>query len=107
MGNAHMHMRSPQQHLLAPVLRAVDDLRIGFLFRDRVLPKIRKRVPAGSPDADIVLLRSGLHGANASVELSNCFGNGVANSGDRKSTRLNSSHVAISYAVFCLKKKKH
>src|SRR5699024_11278343 len=27
-------------------------------------------------------------------------------SGDRKSTRLNSSHVSISYAVFCLKKKK-
>src|SRR5690625_2538557 len=26
---------------------------------------------------------------------------------DRKSTRLNSSHVAISYAVFCLKKKIH
>src|SRR5699024_12423779 len=26
--------------------------------------------------------------------------------GDRKSTRLNSSHVSISYAVFCLKKKK-
>src|SRR6266498_4774662 len=26
--------------------------------------------------------------------------------GDRKSTRLNSSHVRISYAVFCLKKKK-
>ena len=28
-------------------------------------------------------------------------------SGDRKSTRLNSSHKPISYAVFCLKKKKH
>src|SRR2546422_7591043 len=27
--------------------------------------------------------------------------------GDRKSTRLNSSHGYISYAVFCLKKKKH
>src|SRR5437899_4166495 len=27
-------------------------------------------------------------------------------SGDRKSTRLNSSHLGISYAVFCLKKKK-
>src|SRR5256885_3098377 len=27
-------------------------------------------------------------------------------SGDRKSTRLNSSHLVISYAVFCLKKKK-
>src|SRR5690242_21220207 len=27
--------------------------------------------------------------------------------GDRKSTRLNSSHMSISYAVFCLKKKKN
>src|SRR2546429_2732020 len=31
---------------------------------------------------------------------------GAANA-DRKSTRLNSSHGYISYAVFCLKKKKH
>src|SRR5690606_39477148 len=30
----------------------------------------------------------------------------VLQDGDRKSTRLNSSHVKISYAVFCLKKKK-
>src|SRR3712207_8110103 len=30
----------------------------------------------------------------------------AANSADRKSTRLNSSHANISYAVFCLKKKK-
>src|SRR6266508_6908147 len=30
----------------------------------------------------------------------------VSRKRDRKSTRLNSSHVAISYAVFCLKKKK-
>src|SRR5437870_10733548 len=33
--------------------------------------------------------------------------NGVQKFPDRKSTRLNSSHVAISYAVFCLKKKKN
>src|SRR5690625_5252311 len=32
--------------------------------------------------------------------------NGAWEAKDRKSTRLNSSHVAISYAVFCLKKKK-
>src|SRR5690606_40323130 len=32
---------------------------------------------------------------------------GRGSRGDRKSTRLNSSHVKISYAVFCLKKKKH
>src|SRR5437868_13158849 len=31
----------------------------------------------------------------------------VARTSDRKSTRLNSSHVSISYAVFCLKKKTH
>src|SRR5438876_8831821 len=31
---------------------------------------------------------------------------GIKADGDRKSTRLNSSHPSISYAVFCLKKKK-
>src|SRR5690554_7031912 len=31
---------------------------------------------------------------------------GICDGPDRKSTRLNSSHVRISYAVFCLKKKK-
>src|SRR5690242_21203754 len=31
---------------------------------------------------------------------------GHARASDRKSTRLNSSHMSISYAVFCLKKKK-
>src|SRR5690625_6617225 len=41
-------------------------------------------------------------------ELTQHFGQEKAqlNYEDRKSTRLNSSHVAISYAVFCLKKKK-
>src|SRR5438067_13155782 len=33
--------------------------------------------------------------------------NGPTVQGDRKSTRLNSSHVSISYAVFCLKKKNN
>src|SRR5437868_15227490 len=32
---------------------------------------------------------------------------GIITARDRKSTRLNSSHVSISYAVFCLKKKKN
>src|SRR5688572_32384955 len=35
-----------------------------------------------------------------------CWSLMTACSGDRKSTRLNSSHSQISYAVFCLKKKK-
>src|SRR2546427_7080247 len=42
------------------------------------------------------------------AEHADRFGNTLelALSGDRKSTRLNSSHSQISYAVFCLKKKK-
>src|SRR2546426_5879070 len=44
--------------------------------------------------------------------IERCSGGGctafgeIATVGDRKSTRLNSSHLVISYAVFCLKKKK-
>src|SRR3712207_7439157 len=45
------------------------------------------------------LAQLALHGAN--VDTGRTF------PGDRKSTRLNSSHANISYAVFCLKKKKH
>src|SRR5205807_10382478 len=36
-----------------------------------------------------------------------CFPAGTEAVQDRKSTRLNSSHLVISYAVFCLKKKKN
>src|SRR4051794_41461779 len=42
--------------------------------------------------------------ANNSVRVSDEFMRAVE---DRKSTRLNSSHPSISYAVFCLKKKKN
>src|SRR2546430_7330584 len=44
-----------------------------------------------------------LLGADAAEELSSWH---ESSSADRKSTRLNSSHSQISYAVFCLKKKK-
>src|SRR5256885_4858661 len=40
------------------------------------------------------------------VNLVNTTVRARAFGGDRKSTRLNSSHLVISYAVFCLKKKK-
>src|SRR5690606_42029338 len=43
-------------------------------------------------------------GAVAPVAVASGVGGGAAGE-DRKSTRLNSSHVKISYAVFCLKKK--
>src|SRR2546426_8573004 len=40
-------------------------------------------------------------------EARNCWSNLERLRPDRKSTRLNSSHLVISYAVFCLKKKKN
>src|ERR1039457_2929401 len=46
--------------------------------------------------------RKSFHGASLLTTS-----NGVSINTDRKSTRLNSSHLVISYAVFCLKKKIH
>src|SRR5207249_12318941 len=50
---------------------------------------------------------AGLHPfPNHAVPDRSCPRRKLASRRDRKSTRLNSSHVSISYAVFCLKKKK-
>src|SRR5439155_12571401 len=46
-------------------------------------------------------------GSGAAVLSSGLRSREATSSRDRKSTRLNSSHVAISYAVFCLKKKRN
>src|SRR5690625_6841188 len=58
----------------------------------------RDRIDRLDVDDRAVLRRRGLGGARAACRS-------LSVGGDRKSTRLNSSHVAISYAVFCLKKK--
>src|SRR5260221_5493728 len=47
------------------------------------------------------------HDSINSLELAQLFLTHMFLKQDRKSTRLNSSHTVISYAVFCLKKKKH
>src|SRR6266478_7668263 len=49
-------------------------------------------------ESAFLVLGSGIAGLTCALEC--------ARAGDRKSTRLNSSHSQISYAVFCLKKKK-
>src|SRR5256885_3797109 len=70
------------------------------LFRSRLgrhgdLPTPQVAVVGELPAVDQVLPHHELHGAGARVVVRK----------DRKSTRLNSSHLVISYAVFCLKKK--
>src|SRR5207249_5176256 len=59
---------------------------------------IEQDKPAGAQPGDEVD-QGDLRGVAGAVE------HALAETGDRKSTRLNSSHVSISYAVFCLKKK--
>src|SRR2546426_4849879 len=55
---------------------------------------VPRYLPRAGPRARTVLRRDGEHFRSGCVDQ------------DRKSTRLNSSHLVISYAVFCLKKKK-
>src|SRR5438067_6839518 len=71
------------------------------LFRSRGLlaePSERRRSAPGAADHAVG------HGQIRRGLTEECR-SGIEQS-DRKSTRLNSSHVSISYAVFCLKKKK-
>src|SRR5262245_66022932 len=59
--------------------------------------------------SDVVVVGAGGAGLRAVVGCSEAGLKTAADHGaqaDRKSTRLNSSHLGISYAVFCLKKKK-
>src|SRR5690348_18036654 len=51
-----------------------------------------------------VVRRAGQYGPHARQHARAWLASGIE---DRKSTRLNSSHPSISYAVFCLKKKKN
>src|ERR1035441_10890113 len=69
------------------------------------LVRQRKAVAVdGQPNEDLFAIRAVVAGVAA---LGLGVGQGAAfKVRDRKSTRLNSSHLGISYAVFCLKKKK-
>src|SRR3712207_8874374 len=73
--------------------RGVNPSRIGV--EDDTLPlEMRQKFAAAFPDAVLTDV------SKATMRQR------MVKSADRKSTRLNSSHANISYAVFCLKKKK-
>src|SRR3712207_6896920 len=80
--------------------------------REKTIDVFRKKVESLFPDCDIFeaftsrmiikrLKARGIYRKNPLELLEE-----LKEQGDRKSTRLNSSHANISYAVFCLKKKK-
>src|SRR5207253_5664633 len=82
-----------------------------FMVTGHVYPQVERTLPQYPHKTPRALFRN--LGKGVFEELTEEAGPGVAAAHcsrgcalDRKSTRLNSSHVAISYAVFCLKKKK-
>src|SRR3712207_9023333 len=83
------------------------------LFRSPALPRPRQSTAAGlGPGRRTVRLSArlvghqpGAGGRSRSRHLGGGAGAAATPGADRKSTRLNSSHANISYAVFCLKKK--
>src|SRR5256885_10711405 len=85
-----VRLEPPEAPLAEPDLARVGSEKPREQVEDGGLPG-----PVGSDEADHLAVGHGqveaLHGEDAS---------------ERKSTRLNSSHLVISYAVFCLKKKK-
>src|SRR3712207_7423971 len=75
----------------------------GALLRPLLDPAAERRDALRGPGA---LLRLRGHREGGGAQGGELLGPHGRRRGDRKSTRLNSSHANISYAVFCLKKKK-
>src|SRR5207244_11506317 len=85
-----LHDALPISARSAPPCRSTVDIRLHLLL--------------GKPSAAIPPNR--LSGSRRALEVGPTHHHRPGDAGDRKSTRLNSSHQIISYAVFCLKKKK-
>src|SRR5690606_41913170 len=84
-----------------------DALPICYSHGQQVIQRAVPRERLGEGRGEAVPLPAGEQQAQHAGEQHQPAGGGPVHPGqDRKSTRLNSSHVKISYAVFCLKKKK-
>src|SRR5690606_42017873 len=69
--------------------------------------KLRASRLAARSGAHTVIVGGAIEQVLARLKAGERLGTLLAPERDRKSTRLNSSHVKISYAVFCLKKKRY
>src|ERR1035438_10717504 len=76
-----------------------------FIAPQKKKQKEHERMIIALQTGDEVITTGGIYGTITNVK-DDRFVVRVADNTDRKSTRLNSSHLGISYAVFCLKKKK-
>src|SRR5690606_41307292 len=90
-----------------PATTEIYTLSLTTLFRSHHL--VHRLAPVAGVAPQVVQVQhdaavAGLGHGREEVAIAHLASLGVQ---DRKSTRLNSSHVKISYAVFCLKKKTH
>src|SRR5256885_8325228 len=90
-------IRRPPRSTLFPYTTLFRSLALALLLQSVEHPALRAAV---APIATVPAL------AGTVVALGYAYGTPLLYGSDRKSTRLNSSHLVISYAVFCLKKKK-
>src|SRR5262245_64527947 len=91
------------QEVLALALKEAKRLNHAYVGTEHLLLGLIK---LGQGVAVNVLQRMGLDLERVRMEVEKHVGPHPDAKVDRKSTRLNSSHLGISYAVFCLKKKK-
>src|SRR5690242_21090396 len=88
-------------------------MTLSFFFTDTATTEIytlslHDALPISAPvDPRAVATQQALQAAGGGSTTSGGLRSGCALYQDRKSTRLNSSHMSISYAVFCLKKKNY
>src|SRR2546426_9013304 len=97
-------IRRPPRSTLFPyttLFRSCQLVRV--LERDQLQPRVKDSLERAWAQQKLAVLDRPMRGC-AQARSSESFTRGWR---DRKSTRLNSSHLVISYAVFCLKKKKY
>src|ERR1039458_1235267 len=104
------------RHANGPLASHVLQCRLTATWQLAILPKAPRYWPAAPPDASPSLGKdvSSISHTSGSASKSTTFwasSRWISSTArglcpDRKSTRLNSSHLGISYSVFCLKKKE-
>src|SRR5437899_6879989 len=103
IGNLSMEEEGYRRHGVAALIALSGDIegRIIFDADPQTAMRVASRMAGEELPSSEQLMRETV------CELANqVIGNAITALKDRKSTRLNSSHLGISYAVFCLKKKK-
>src|SRR5256885_12077026 len=94
-------IRRPPRSTLFPYTTLFRSVKAGLTPRQALAAATRDAARCMKHDADIGTLQRGKWADFVALDA-----DPLADIRDRKSTRLNSSHLVISYAVFCLKKKK-